>query len=334
MPVKQARPLQTYSADTYALSSKPAEELLPLCYDYSQVAEEHRAAVMTSARTIKRHEQRTVESMVVIGRELTAVQEKLPHGQFLPWIEQEFGWQRSTAYNLLQLAAKFPTVGNLPTGIGLSALYQLTAAPDSALEEARARQQTGEKITKSVATEIAVRHRTTTSRHEPPGTPPEAPARTLTGSEAVKTEIQGTMDHILRTTPKDPLPRAGEIGGPLGASRLVSEPKVAQLERLPAYLRAAGATLTRLLDGALSAQFDAEQRLFAGNQTQQAISWLDTLVRAANNQQSTHRHRLALLLHRTLPDLREALTLAADADAIKLSEAIQLLEGISVNQGE
>jgi hypothetical protein len=39
------------------------------------------------------------------------------------------------------------------------------------------------------------------------------------------------------------------------------------------------------------------------------------------------------LLHRTLPDLREALTLAADADAIKLSEAIQLLEGISVNQG-
>jgi hypothetical protein len=297
MPVKHARPMQTYRADTYALSSQPAEDLLPLCYDYSQVAEEHRAAVMTSARTIKRHEQRTVESMVVIGRELTAVQAKLPHGQFLPWLEQEFGWQRSTAYNLLQLAAKFPTVGNLPTGIGLSALYQLTAAPDSALAEAQSRQQAGEKITKSVATAIAVRHRATTKHNEAPGYPPEAPAHTLTASE-------------------------------------VSAPKAAQLERLPAYLTAAGATLTRLLDGALSAQFDAERRLFAGNQTQQAISWLDTLVRAANNQQSTRRHRLALLLLRTLTDLREALTLAADADAIKLSEAIQLLEGISVNQGE
>ena len=274
MPVKNARPLQTYSTDTYALSSKPAEDLPPLCYDYSQVAEEHRAAVMTSARTIKRHEQRTVESMLTIGRELAAVQEKLPHGQFLPWIEQEFGWQRSTAYNLIQLAGKFPTVGNLPpSGIGLAALYQLTAAPDSALQEAQARQQSGEKITKATATEIAVRHRQAAKRNEPP--PP--PTHLLTGGEAValiwrgikhhhqaqstddlarnqerlawlqtaplplfiqmlqpnvsyteallrtaiegvKTEIQGNIDHLLRTEQR----------------RAQSAPKVAQLERLPA----------------------------------------------------------------------------------------------------
>lgn len=146
-------------------------------------------------------------------------------------------------------------------------------------------------------------------------------AMLLTAIEGVKTEILDNIDHILRTASKGP-PRP-----------VASIPKAAQLERLPAYLIADGATLTRLLDGALSAQHQDQQRLFAGNQTQQAISWLDTLVRAANNHQGARRNRMVFLLLRTLPDLSEALALAADAS--KLQEAIKLIEEIiTVNQEE
>lgn len=185
MAVKNRQPIRTYD-DTYALASKPTDDLLhgepPLHYDYSQVAAEHRADIIARAKNIKRHERRTVESMLIIGRDLIAVQEKLPHGHFLPWVEQEFGWQRSTAYNLINLATKFPTVGNLPPGIGLSALYQLTAAPDTALEEAQARQAAGESITKAKATEIANRHRAAARNVEPIAEPP--PVHELTDTEA------------------------------------------------------------------------------------------------------------------------------------------------------
>jgi len=359
-----------------------------LRYDYSQVAAEHRAAVMASAQTIKRHERRTIENMVVIGRELQAVQEKLPHGQFLPWIEQEFGWQKSVAYNLLNLATKFPTVGNLPVGIGLTALYQLTAAPDSALLEAQTRQQTGEKITKATATEIAARHRQAQQRGEPP--PP--PSHVLTGAEAialiwrglkqhhhvqsqdvkaqnqerlqwlqsaplrlfvemiqpavtytepilhtaieaVKTELQGNINHIERieshhaqSTPKT----AQSDAHPGVEGREQVRPI---FERLPDYLRAAGCSLTRLPDGALSAQLGDQQRLFAGTQHPQAIAWLDTLVRSAATEQDRRQRRTIALLTKTLADLREAHTLASgapsaslNAGAAKLAAAIPLIE--------
>lgn len=397
MPVKHARPMQTYSADAYALSSQPAEDLAHgeprLCYDYSQVAEEHRATVIASAKTIKRHERRTIENMVTIGRELKAVQDRLPHGQFLPWIEQEFGWQKTIAYNLLNLAAKFPPGGNLPVGIGLAALYQLTAAPDSALQEAQNRQHAGETITKAKATEIAARHRTAEKRGEPP--PPHA----LTGAEAiavvwrgikhhhrclsqdtkgqnqerlqwlqntpmqlfidmlqpavaytedmlqtavaaVQTELQGNIDHLARiaarthqSQPKGTHPNA-DVTPPTAQPARQVDLLPSGIERLPAYLTAAGCHLTRLLDGALSAQHQDQQRIFAGNQTQEAITWLDTLVRSATNDKNRRQRRVVNLLDKTLLDLHEAHTLIIGGHehtrltthAPTLADAIALIE--------
>lgn len=123
--------------------------------------------------------------MVQIGHDLQVVQAKLPHGHFLPWLEQEFGWSKSMAYNLLNLAAKFPTVGNLPANLSLSALYQLTATttPDSALTEAQERAAHGETISKAAAREIATRHRQAyTSTTQPVHT--NTPPRPLTAQEA------------------------------------------------------------------------------------------------------------------------------------------------------
>ena len=201
MAIKNELRRQRDTNDPVVLSSMTSKEIiygeLTLLYDYTQVAEEHRAAVIAHAKTIKRHERRTVESMIAIGHELIAVQAKLPHGQFLLWIEQEFGWQKTVAYNLIQLGNKFPTVGTLPPGIGLSALYQLTGPnlPDTALAEAATRQAAGEKITKTVATEIATRHR---SAELAPRRPPP-----LGASRVGKVKVADTAP-----TPPPPAPRS------------------------------------------------------------------------------------------------------------------------------
>lgn len=125
---------------------------LPLRYDYSQIAEEHREKVRSAARDIKSRERRAAMDIVEIGRALKDVQERLPHGQFLPWIETEFGWQRSMAYNFMAVADKLPKFGNLD-GFGLSALYVLSApsVPDEVIEEAKHIAANGQKVTHGVA---------------------------------------------------------------------------------------------------------------------------------------------------------------------------------------
>lgn len=59
---------------------------------------------------------RTAEDIVEIGRDLKEVKEKLDHGQFLPWIESEFGMSQQTASNFMRVAEQFadklPIIGN------------------------------------------------------------------------------------------------------------------------------------------------------------------------------------------------------------------------------
>src|SRR5262249_62154822 len=40
---------------------------------------------------------RTIEDIIAVGNELLAVNEALPHGQFIPWLGAEFGWTKQTA---------------------------------------------------------------------------------------------------------------------------------------------------------------------------------------------------------------------------------------------
>jgi len=56
------------------------------------------------------------ENIIAIGQDLITAREMIPHGAFLPWLEEQFHWSRSTAYNFIaaaELAKRFPTVGNL-----------------------------------------------------------------------------------------------------------------------------------------------------------------------------------------------------------------------------
>lgn len=108
------------------------------------------------AERIKDRVRKSLSDVVVIGKELTEAKDKLPHGAWLPWLEAEFGWKKSTAYQFIAVATKFPNSGSLP--IAPSAAYLLAApkTPDSVREQAIALAQNGtvishEKVREMVA---------------------------------------------------------------------------------------------------------------------------------------------------------------------------------------
>lgn len=91
---------------------------------------------------------RTVEDIIEIGKELTAVKDRLEHGQFLPWIKAEFEMSKSAAYRMMDVAERFgnfPKLGNFKPAI----LYALAApgTPDAVVEHALEKAEAGDKVT-------------------------------------------------------------------------------------------------------------------------------------------------------------------------------------------
>ena len=108
------------------------------------------ARLAEHASEIRRLGKQTVDNVVEIGRRLTEAKDIAGHGNWLPWLNREFGWSPSTAenyINLFRLSGKFPTVGNLD--LDLRALYLLAApgTPPEARAEIIARAEAGKKVT-------------------------------------------------------------------------------------------------------------------------------------------------------------------------------------------
>ena len=132
-------------------------ELVVVGFNYdileATVAEQARS----SADRIRERVKKTVEDIIEIGNDLLAVKDALPHGQFVPWLQAEFGWAERTARNFMSVADQFGKSANfadLP--IQPSAAYLLAApsAPDEARKAALERAEAGEQITTAVAKEI------------------------------------------------------------------------------------------------------------------------------------------------------------------------------------
>src|SRR5262252_10186039 len=77
----------------------------------------------------------TVANIVEIGRRLVDCRDNhLQHGQWLPWLDREFGWSRQTADRFIHIynaAGKLPKLSNL--NLPVSSLY-LIAAPSTPAE--------------------------------------------------------------------------------------------------------------------------------------------------------------------------------------------------------
>lgn len=125
-------------------------DVIDIGFDYSVIDADGRDDVKEAAVRIRLRMSRTVEDIIEIGRDLIAVKKSIGHGNFLRWIETEFGMGISTAQNFVNAAIKFadkiPTVGNLPASV----LYALAApsTEEAVVEEVLERANNGEKVTK------------------------------------------------------------------------------------------------------------------------------------------------------------------------------------------
>jgi hypothetical protein len=101
---------------------------------------------------------RVVGDIIEIGQRLIAVKQRLPHGQWLPWLEDEFGWTARTATNYMAIADAFGSNSESLSDLNISAeaLYLLAgpAIPMQIRETAVELAQTGEHITKAKAEEM------------------------------------------------------------------------------------------------------------------------------------------------------------------------------------
>jgi len=103
--------------------------------------------------------------IIEIGHELIAAKAEVAHGEWLPWLETEFGWPARTAQAYMNVAEAFKSasLAHLPAlTIDATALYALSGpeVPQSVRDEAVDRATNGEHITKQDAeamVEAAVR---------------------------------------------------------------------------------------------------------------------------------------------------------------------------------
>lgn len=118
-------------------------------FDYSALAPDLQVAVKTATERIKLRMKRTAEDIIEIGKDLIAIKEKLPHGQFLPWIASEFEMSEPTAKNFMAVARRFGDKTLIISDFNPTVLYQLAApsTPDEVVEQVIEKAASGETVT-------------------------------------------------------------------------------------------------------------------------------------------------------------------------------------------
>ena len=116
-----------------------------------ELDEEEREFVVLAqhAEVIRALGKRVVHDVIEIGRRLTDAKARCGHGNWLPWLEREFGWSDSTALRYMQ-AHQFATDKSVTvTDLSLKSLYLLAApsTPEAARDEVIERSEAGEHLT-------------------------------------------------------------------------------------------------------------------------------------------------------------------------------------------
>lgn len=182
-------------------SAPPVEATLPRRLvildrlDYSALEAEIIQQVQASAERIRQMVKRTLEVLILVGEELRAVKQALPHGGFGPWLRAEFGWTERTARNFMIVAERFGPKSEMISDLRIdpTAAYLLAApsAPEEASAFAVQRAQNGERITVAAAKQIldSLRKQRRRPRRNPS---PELPSPKLLG------ELLATLESFRR----------------------------------------------------------------------------------------------------------------------------------------
>lgn len=119
-----------------------------LFYDYDQLPQTIRDAVRRSAITIKPRLKRAAEDIFVIGQELQAVKDRLPHGSYTDWLDVEFGLSERMAQRFVSVSERLGGKSDKLSVLPPSTLYLLAApsTPDQAIQTVERKLDAGERI--------------------------------------------------------------------------------------------------------------------------------------------------------------------------------------------
>jgi hypothetical protein len=122
-------------------------DLIQSGFDYTTLPTDVATKAQIAASNIKLRLKRTVEDIIEIGRELTAIKPSL-EGVFDAWFERETGLERTMAYKFMQVNEKFGTLNN-STSFSPTVIYLLSApsTPESVIDKAVEKAESGEKVT-------------------------------------------------------------------------------------------------------------------------------------------------------------------------------------------
>ena len=149
-----ARPSRSRARDPFTQSEIMApvavlsQTSAELYYDYNQLPSEHREAVRRSARIIKPLLKRTAEDIFIIGGELRAVKEMLPHGKYTEWLGVEFGLSERMAQHFVNVRERLGPKSEKFSVLPPSTLYLLAApsTPDEAIAVVEERIDAGDRL--------------------------------------------------------------------------------------------------------------------------------------------------------------------------------------------
>jgi hypothetical protein len=120
----------------------------PVGFDYTVLSEELATEARSIAERVRARHQSQIAAIIETGAELTAIKDKLGHGNFEPWIIAEFGWSLRTARNYMQASETFAGKSATVADLTPSALYALAApsTPEPVRQQVIDRLEAGEKI--------------------------------------------------------------------------------------------------------------------------------------------------------------------------------------------
>jgi hypothetical protein len=117
-------------------------------FDYDALPEKIRSAASRAAERINIRMRKSADDIVEIGRDLAEQKERLGHGNFLKWIDTEFGMSERTAQNFMNVSITFGETANFAV-LPKSVLYALSAPsmPPEVRDQTIAEAEAGNTVT-------------------------------------------------------------------------------------------------------------------------------------------------------------------------------------------
>lgn len=144
-----------------AMGSAPEPPVVVTPFSYDELDPETRIVVQQRTSEIKAIARKTAQGVLDIGAKLTEVKDRLGHGRFGYWLDQEFGWSDRTARSFMAAARSFKSEIISDLTIAPTALVMLSgpSVPDTARQQAVELATNGQPVGVRQARQIIDQHR-------------------------------------------------------------------------------------------------------------------------------------------------------------------------------